>query len=107
MIEHSGRLSGRSLIPAFALAVLGFAWTAGMVMWPRPGEPVAAIFPPWASEEAAVAATSSANAQAILGFGALATIVVARSDDPRFAEELHRLGALFVVRAKLVGCFSS
>jgi hypothetical protein len=78
---------------------------SGLVMWPRAGEPVAAIFPPWVSAGAAFAATISANAEEIRGFGGWSGVVVAQSGDPAFAEQLRRSGALVVLRASnLTGC---
>ncbi|MGE5545976.1 MAG: hypothetical protein ACM33T_03695 [Solirubrobacterales bacterium] len=73
-----------------------------MVMQPKDGEPVAALFPPSRSAEAAFASTTAAGAQAVQGYGGWRGVVLARSDDPGFVSNLYDHGALLVVRAAAV-----
>ncbi len=90
-----------ALLPALALLIFSLFWSGALVMWPRDGQPVAAIFPPAAAEEAAMTAAIAAGASSVQGFGAWPGVVVTRSDDPAFAANLYRQGALLVVRAAI------
>ena len=98
------KVAGHALggvLPALALGVFSIFWTGSSVMAPRPGEPVAAIFLPWVSSDAAFAATASANADTILGNGGWPNVVIAQSNDPDFARHVRRLGAIVVLRAEM------
>ncbi|MBC7950653.1 MAG: hypothetical protein H7Z12_02395 [Rhodospirillaceae bacterium] len=88
-----------------ALLLLGFsiAWTGGLMAWPRAGFPVAVLYSPAMSGAEAFAGVVNAGADTILGIGALPGIVVARSDDPGFTENLFKTGAWMVVRAPAKG----
>ncbi|MTJ82817.1 MAG: hypothetical protein F8N37_17655 [Telmatospirillum sp.] len=94
-----------SVLPAVCLGLFSLIWIFQSALGPRPDEPVAAIFPPWTSPEAAVLAMASADAGAILGFGRWPNVIIAQSPDPGFASRLRRSGALIVTRApRLTGC---
>lgn len=86
----------RDYIPAAALLAFSVCWAGGLMAWPRDGQPVAALYPP---RVPAFAAVANAGAEAILGFGGLPGVVVARSDRPEFIDKLYDSGALVVVRA--------
>lgn len=103
-IKTSGHFS-TGVAPALGLAVFSALWAGALAMAPRPGEPVAAIFPPWMPADLALALTASLDAREIRGFGYLDTIIIARSDDPAFVGRLRGAGALMVLRAsKLTDC---
>lgn len=72
-------------------------WAGALTAWPRDGLPVAAVYGP-ARAEVAFARAVNAGADAILGFGGLPGVVVARSDRPDFINNLYDSGALVVVR---------
>jgi len=93
----------RTFAPAGMLLAASVLFTGGLTAWPREGEPVAAIFPPGTTGDAAFAGVVSAGAEAVLGTGALRTIVVARSGDPAFIDKLYKTGAFVVVRAPATG----
>jgi len=93
----------RAYLPAGLLLAGSVFFTGGLTAWPRDGEPVAAVYPPGTTGDAAFAGVVVAGAEAVLGTGALRTIVVARSDDPGFIDKLYRSGALMVVRAPAKG----
>jgi hypothetical protein len=92
-------------IPAALLAVFCLICAAGQVMRPQPGQAMAALFPPWLSEDLAFAAAVSAGPQEILGRGGWSNVILARSDDVAFAGALRRAGAVLVVRVpRWSGC---
>ena len=93
----------RTYLPALLLLAASVSFTGGLTAWPRDGEPMAAIYPPGDGGEAAFASVVAAGADAVLGTGALSTIVVVRSDDPGFVHKLYRSGAIMVVRAPAKG----
>lgn len=88
----------RDYIPAALVLAFSVLWAGGLMVWPRDGEPVAAIYP-IADGHAAFAEAIHAGADAILGFGVLPNVVVARSERPDFVKNLYDSGALAVVRA--------
>lgn len=91
--------SAHAYWPALAVLALSLSWTGGLMAWPRAGEPVAALFPPAANGDAAFRGVLAAGADVVLNIGATPTLIVARSDDPRFVANLYASGALIVVRA--------
>jgi len=92
-------------VPAALLSIFFLICAAGQVMGPRPGQAVAAIFPPWLSRELVFAAASSARPEEILGGGGWSNVILARSDDAAFSNALRRAGALLVVRVpRWSGC---
>ncbi|MDA8232740.1 MAG: hypothetical protein M0006_15525 [Magnetospirillum sp.] len=91
-----------TLLPALVLLVFSLLWTGALVLWPENGTAVAAIFPPAQAGEGALAGVVAAGAEAVQGFGAWSTVVVARSADPAFVANLYRQGALVVVKAAAV-----
>lgn len=66
--------------------------------WPQVGQPVAVVYPPDAAARA-LADVAAAGADAVLGFGVIPSLVVARSDQPDFIAKLYQSGALVVLRA--------
>lgn len=92
----------RDYIPAVLLAAFSVGWAGALTAWPREGEPVAALYAP-AHGHGAFAGAVNAGADAILGFGGLPGVVVARSDRPDFIDNLYDSGALVVVRAPAAG----
>jgi hypothetical protein len=89
--------------PALLLLAASVVWTGTALAWPRAGQPVAAVFPSDMSAEAAFRGAVAAGAEAVLGTGALHSIVVARSDDPSFIQNLYGHGAVIVLRAPVAG----
>ncbi len=88
----------KEYLPAALLLVFSVGWAGALMALPREGQPVAAIYPPSAGD-AAFAGVVNAGADAVLGFGALPGIVVARSDRADFINKLYDSGALVVVRS--------
>ncbi len=91
-----------ALLPALALLIFSLAWTGALVLRPQDGKAVAAFFPPALAGEAALDRVVVAGADAVQGFGAWSTVVVARSADPAFIANLYRHGALVVIKAAAV-----
>lgn len=89
----------RTYLPAFALLVFSLVWTGALTAQPRDGEPVAAFYPPPMGGEGAFRQVVAAGAEAVLGVGAAPTLIVARSDDPAFIDNLYASGAVVVIRA--------
>jgi hypothetical protein len=97
--------SASAFLPATLLALFSVLWVAFLTMRPADGQPVAAIFPPIASSDRALAAAVAAGAEAILGFGGRPFIVVMQSSDRGLIHHLYSEGALLVVRAPAAaGC---
>lgn len=91
-------------LPALAVMAFSLSWTAIVVLQPREGQAVAAVFAD-RSGESALAGTIAAGADAVQAFGASKYIVIARSNDPDFVVNLYRRGALLVMRAPdAAGC---
>ena len=98
----------RPFIPALVLMAFSLVCVAAMTMAPRPGEPVAVVFPPWVSAHSALQTTAAASAMDIWGQGGWKNVVIASSDDPLFAQKVISLGALIVLRAPgKGGCFKT
>lgn len=67
---------------------------------------VAAVFPPWWDRERSMHAAAQADAL-VLREGAVASILVVRSDTPSLGDRLRDSGALLVLSlAGLSGCWS-
>jgi hypothetical protein len=90
---------GKTLFPAVALLIFSLLWTTGLTVWPRPDQPVAAIFPPFLPAERALTAAAGAGAEAVLAFGGWRSVILARSSDPNFIGRLYAAGAWAVLRA--------
>ncbi|MGE5478099.1 MAG: hypothetical protein ACM3Q1_15690 [Bacteroidales bacterium] len=88
----------RDYLPAAGVLLFSVCWAGALMAWPRDGQPVAALFPPSASERA-FSGVVAAGADAVLGFGAVPGMVVAQSADGHFIKKLYERGALVVVRA--------
>ncbi|CCG40670.1 hypothetical protein [Magnetospirillum molischianum] len=97
MGERWGGLSG--FIPAAALMGFSLLWTVGLTVWPRPGEPLAVIFPLSAAGSSAFEAAVNAGAEEVLAFGGWPSVVLVRSGTPEFVDHLYGVGALLVLRA--------
>lgn len=102
-----GRRFWTSGAPAALLAFFGMAWVAAMTLQPRVGEPVAAIFSPFAGGEAAMLGVLRAKADVVIAVGGMSTIIVTASPDGDFVERLKRAGALAVIRAPIGGSCKS
>ena len=88
----------RDYLPAVAVLAFSVGWAGALTAWPRDGQPVAAVYAP-ARAGAAFIGAVNAGADAVLGFGGMPGVVVARSDRPDFIGKLYDSGALVVVRA--------
>lgn len=94
----------RYLPLAGVLAITLIGLTA-MSVWPRPAEPVAALF--LGADESALLRVAGAGSTVILGSGGLPGIIIAQSDTPDFAARLIAAGAVLAVRAPtLTACMS-
>jgi len=85
--------------PALALMIFSLGWTVGLTVWPRSGQPLAAIFPPSAAGSPALLAVAAAGADEVLTFGGWASVVLVRSNGPDLISRLYDAGALLVLRA--------
>ena len=74
------------------------AATCSFATLPQDGKPMAAIFPPWHSDQKVFAGVIAAGGRP-LEFGGVAGIVIALGDDPGFAPRLRQFGALLIVDA--------
>lgn len=81
--------------PLLVLAI-GFIGAAALGMQPRPGRPVAAVFPPWWGLTRAFGAAAAAGGN-VLRSGAWPALIVTQSPDPGFATRLHAAGAWLVL----------
>lgn len=82
--------------------VLSLIFSAAIALQPRPGEAVAAIFPPWIKGKEAVERVWRAEGRAT-GLGGLDNVVLVRGDAPDLAARLRREGALLIIDATLAG----
>lgn len=89
----------RTYLPAFGLLAFSLAWTGGLTAQPRDGEAVAAFYPLPFGGDGAFRQVVAAGASAVLAVGATPTLIVARSGDPAFIDNLYASGALVVIRA--------
>ena len=89
------------MAPALLL-ILSVAAAGSVRLQPIPGEPVAALFPPWWSAGHAFAA-ASASGGAIIRTGAWPTLLVAVSPSPLFAEKLRASGAWLILNPLALG----
>lgn len=93
----------RTYLPALGLLAFSLAWTGGLMARPSDGEPVAALFPLPVGGDVAFRRVTGAGADSVLGIGAMPTLIVARSDNPAFVDNLYASGAIMVLRAPPVG----
>ncbi|HVI53158.1 MAG TPA: hypothetical protein VM661_18270 [Candidatus Sulfotelmatobacter sp.] len=100
---QSARGGLKAFAPAVGLLVFSLIWSLGLTLWPRPGQPVAAIFPPAKAGAAAFSAAAAAGAESIFSFGGFASVVLTQSSNPDFPARLYGQGALIVLRAPLTG----
>jgi|GEM_PF-1195877 len=93
----------KAFLPALGLLTFSLTWSLGLTLWPRPGQPVAAIFPPAQAGAPAFNAAAAAGADTVLSFGGFASVILAQSSRPDFPDRLYSQGALMVLRAPLSG----
>ncbi|MCE7029692.1 hypothetical protein [Jiella avicenniae] len=70
-----------------------------------PGSSVAALFPPWWSQERVLAAATQSGS--LLDVGGWSSVVVLAFTDKALPDRLRESGALIVLDARAVGCFAS
>jgi ABC-type nitrate/sulfonate/bicarbonate transport system substrate-binding protein len=96
----------QSLIAAALLAVLSVLAMAALQAHPRDGTQVAAIFSPWARDDAAIARVAQAGGL-LVRRGIIDTIVVVQSDEPGLIDRLYAAGAWLVIDpATFGGCLA-
>ena len=83
-------------LPALALLLASFVVMAWLELRPIDDRFVAAIFPPWWGAARSSDAVAAADG-AIVGWGGIGAIVLARSDDGDFPARLHAAGALLLL----------
>lgn len=88
--------------PPLLLLAASFVATAWLALHPKPGQPVAAVFPPWWGGLQAFEAVASAGGE-LLRTGAWPAIVVTISREPGLASRLHATGAWLVLDARALG----
>lgn len=94
----------RKWLPAIAIGLASLIALGVIRLAPAEGQPVAVIFPPGISADAALLRTAAAGGL-IVRTGAWEGLVVARSEAPGFAAALYRAGAWLVLSAAdAVGC---
>lgn len=86
------------IAPLLVLLAGGLLWGGEWVLSPRPGQPLAVIFPTTAGPEEMMAPWE-AGATQVLAFGLLPGLLLVRSDRPDFVERLYAAGAVVVMRA--------
>ena len=92
------------LVPAGVLAC-GFLAVAWLALSPKPGQPVAAVFPPWWSAARAFAAAASAGGR-VMRTGAWPTLVVVVPEaggETGFGGRLGAAGAWLIVDPQSLG----
>ncbi|MFD2233218.1 hypothetical protein [Phaeospirillum tilakii] len=85
------------------VVLVSTVWPVGLSVWPRPGQAMAAVFPPGASGNAALFAAWQAGAEQVMAFGGWPWVVLVRSDAPDFVGQLHHAGAWLVLRVPAAG----
>ena len=101
--QSSALFPARVWLPPMAvlvLSLLGAAWLGDPVA--EPGQPVAALFPPWWDSTRSLGAAATAGG-AVLTLGRLPGLVVTRSSAPGFAERLRAGGALILFDPRGLG----
>lgn len=90
-----------------ALALLLTSLIGALVLMARPplaDAPIAVVFPPWWSNDAALAASAASGAQ-IVGDGGIASIILVRAEDRHVQTRLSDAGALALIDAsRMAGC---
>jgi hypothetical protein len=89
------------VVPGLVL-LSGFLVVAWLDVRPKPGQPVAAVFPPWWSAARAFTAAAAADGS-VLRTGAWAAIIVTASPDPAFAARLRQAGAWLILNPQGLG----
>lgn len=103
-LNHAAGRRLPAYLPAALLLVFSLVWSLGLTFWPRPGQPMAAVFPPALAGGAAFGAAANAGADTLLSPGGWPSVVLAQSSLPDFAQRLYDQGALLVLRAPMTGC---
>ena len=104
-----GRVAGAGLRIWAMPAVMSVFVAVGIgmgTMGPLPGQPVAALFPPWWSASEAFAAAASAHAT-IIRRGAWPTLVIAAAAGPDLSKRLRGAGAWLILDARALGACSA
>ncbi|MFD2234224.1 hypothetical protein [Phaeospirillum tilakii] len=86
------------IAPLLVLLGGGLLWGGEWVLSPRPGQPLAVIFPTTAAPDE-IMAPWEAGATQVMAFGLLPGLLLVRSDRPDFVERLYAAGAVVVMRA--------
>jgi hypothetical protein len=89
-------------LPALGLLAASVVASAWLSLRPSDDHFVAAVFPPWWGEARSIAAVADAGG-AIVGWGALSSVVLARSDGSDFVARLHAAGAMFLLDPSPLG----
>jgi hypothetical protein len=85
-----------------AVMTTGFIGLAWLSLAPIPGQPVAAVFPPWWDTSRTVAAIAAAGGD-ILRPGAWPAIMIGFSTDPAFTARLRAEGAWLLLNPQALG----
>ena len=91
----------------FAMMLVSIAALLAALPEPAFGrsDSVAAMFPPWWSQEHILA--SAAKVGPLLDVGGWSSVALFAFTDPGLPDRLRRSGAILVIDARAVGCFSS
>jgi hypothetical protein len=84
------------------MTVASVGLTGMAALGPKPGRPVAAVFPPWWTAERTFNAASLTGGS-IVRFGGLASILVLTSGTPDLHARLHDAGAWVLLDAQALG----
>lgn len=85
-----------ALWPCVVVLLVCMAVVSVLAAWPRTGLPVAVVFPPWLTLAQIDAQIMDAGG-ALIDFGTVKGVVVARSEAPHFVKDLYDHGALWVL----------
>lgn len=91
------------LLPLLLAIVGGLTLPLATVVLPEPGQPVAVVFAPGVTLADAMGRVTAAGGLP-LGAGTFGNVVVARSDQGDFADNLQKQGAWLLLDPVLAGC---
>ena len=95
----------RTLLP-YAVLVVSLVLTGIAALAPLPGQPVAAVFPPWWGAARAFAAAARSNSP-VVRLGLFPNIVILPGLTTGASSRLHRAGALLLLNAQALGACAS
>ncbi|MGO8919905.1 MAG: hypothetical protein ACLQJR_28735 [Stellaceae bacterium] len=95
MVIDPSRASSVALVAA-VMSVASVAAVGWLQAQPRDASEVAAVFPPWMAQQAALMRVAAAGG-VVVRQGVLDTILVVHGDDPGIGSRLYAEGALAVV----------